>query len=90
MVGMTKGKFGFLRGGGEHEPSPVAAYVQIHVKSSALSRAPDLAISVHLNPEAEIDEFMDHALVELAEICIDAKKALAAAASHQTTSQKSA
>ena len=82
MVGMTKGKFGFLRGGGEHEPSPIAAYVQIYVKSSALSRAPDLAISVHLNTEAEIDEFMDDAVVELEEICIDVKKALAAAASH--------
>ena len=59
-----------------------AAYVQIYVKSSALSRAPDLAISVHLMTEAEIDEFMDDALAELEEIRIDAKKALAAAASH--------
>ena len=32
--------------------------------------------------EAEIDEFMDDALAELEEIRIDAKKALAAAASH--------
>jgi hypothetical protein len=31
--------------------------VQIYVKSSALSRAPDIAISVHLMTEAEIDEF---------------------------------
>jgi hypothetical protein len=82
MAGMTKGKFGFLRGGGEHEPGPAAAYVQIYVKSSALSRAPDLAISVRLMTEAEIDEFMDDALAELEEIRIDAKKALAAAASH--------
>jgi len=44
--------------------------------SSALSRAPDLAISVHLMTEAEIDEFMDDALAELEEIRIDAKKAL--------------
>jgi hypothetical protein len=56
--------------------------VQIYVKSSALSQAPDLAISVHLMTEAEIDEFMDDALAELEEIRIDAKKALAAAASH--------
>jgi len=56
--------------------------VQIYVKSSDLSRAPDLAISVHLMTEAEIDEFMDDALAELEEIRIDAKKALAAAASH--------
>ena len=40
---MTKGKFGFHRCG-EHETG-TAAYVQIYVKSSALSRAPDLAIS---------------------------------------------
>jgi hypothetical protein len=78
---MTKGKFGFHRCGGEHE-SGTAAYVQIYVKSSALSRAPDLAISVHLMTEAEIDEFMDDALAELEEIRIDVKKALAAAALH--------
>jgi hypothetical protein len=78
---MTKGKFGFRRSGGEHE-TRTAAYVQIYVKSSALSRAADLAISVHLRTEAEIDEFMDDALADLEEIRIDAKKALAAAASH--------
>ena len=43
---MTKGKFGFHRSVGEHETG-TAAYVQIYVKSSALSRAPDIAISVH-------------------------------------------
>ena len=48
----------------------------------SLSRSPDLAISVHLRTEAEIDEFMDDALAELKEIRINAKKALAAAASH--------
>ena len=78
---MTKGKVGFHRSSGEHETG-IAAYVQIYVKSSALSRAPDLAISVHLRTEAEIDEFMDDALAELEEIRIDAKKALAAAGSH--------
>jgi hypothetical protein len=52
MAGMTKGKFGFLQGGGEHEPGPAVGYVQIYVKSSALSRDPDLAISVHLMTEA--------------------------------------
>src|SRR4029079_10416833 len=56
-AGMTKGKFGFHRGGGKHEPSPAAGYVQIYVKSSALSRTPDLAISAHLMTEAEIDDF---------------------------------
>ena len=82
MAGTTKAKFGFLRGGGEHEPSPTAAYVQIYVKSSSLSRGPDLAISVHLMSEAEIDEFMDDALAELEKIRVDAKKALTAAVSH--------
>jgi len=77
---MTKGKFGFHRCGGEHETG-TAAYVQIYVKSSALSRAPDLAISVHLMTETAIDEFMDDALAELEEIRLDAKKALTAAAS---------
>ena len=79
---MTKVKFGFHQGGGKHEPGPAAAYVQIYVKSSALSWTPDLAISAHLMTEAEIDNFMNDALVELEEIRIDAKKALAAAASH--------
>ena len=69
----------FHRGRGKHEPNPTAAYVQIYVKSSALSRAPDLAISAHPMTEAEIDEFMDDALAELEEIRIDAKKALGTA-----------
>jgi hypothetical protein len=54
MAEVTKGRFGFHRGGSEHEP-PTAAYIQIYVKSSTLSRAPDLAISAHLTTEAEID-----------------------------------
>ena len=81
MVGMKRGRFDFRRAGGEHELGP-APYVQIYVKSSALSRAPDLAISAHLLSEAEIDEFMDDALADLEEIRINAKKALAAAAPH--------
>jgi hypothetical protein len=82
MTDMTKGKFGFHRGGGKHEPVPAATYVQIYVKSSTLSRAPDLAISAHLMTETEIDEFVDDALAELEEIRVDAKKALAAADSN--------
>ena len=78
---MTKGKFGFHRGGGKHEPSPAAGYVQIYVKSSALSRTPDLAISAHLMTEAEIDDFVNDAITELEEIRLN-EKALAAAASH--------
>jgi hypothetical protein len=76
---MTKGKFGFHQGGGKHDPA--AAYVQIYVKSSALSRTPDLAISAHLMTEAEIDDFVNEAITELEEIRLDAKKALAAAPS---------
>src|SRR5262245_31702872 len=71
----TKGRFDFHRGGDKHEP-PTAAYVQIYVKSSTLSRAPDLAISGHLTTGTEIDEFVDDALVELEEIRAAAKKAL--------------
>jgi hypothetical protein len=51
-------------------------YTQIHVKSSAVSRAPDLAISGHLTTDAEIDEFVYAALAELEEIHVAAKKAL--------------
>jgi len=75
MAKVTKGRFGFHRGGNEHEP-PTAAYIQIYVKSSTLSRAPDLAISAHLTTEAEIDEFVDDAIAELEQIRIDAKKEL--------------
>ena len=82
MAGMTKGKFDFQLAGGEYEPGPAVAYVQIYVKSSPLSRAPYLAVSAHLMTKAEIDEFMDDALAELEEIRIDAKTALAAATSH--------
>ena len=75
MAKRTKGRFGFHQGGENHEP-PTAVYTQIYVKSSALSRHPDLAISGHLTTEAEIDEFVDDALAELEEIRIAAKKAL--------------
>ena len=77
MAEITKGRFGFHRGGDKHEPP--TAYIQICVKSSALSRAPDLAISAHLTTEAEIDEFVDDALAEMEQVRIDAKKELAAA-----------
>jgi hypothetical protein len=87
MAGMTKGKFGWHRGNGEPEPCHAAAYVPIYVKSSVLSRVPDLAISAHLMTDSEIDEFMDDAIAELEEIHGDAKEALAAAASHWGTFQ---
>jgi len=82
MANMTKGRFSFHRGGGKDHPAPGAAFIQIYVRSSALSRAPDLAISAHLTTKAEIDEFVDDALAELQEIRVDAKKALAAAKSN--------
>ena len=75
MAKKTKGRFAFHRGGDKQEP-PTAAYIQIYVKSSALSQAPDLAISAHLTTEAEIDEFVDDALADLEEIRIAAKKVL--------------
>jgi uncharacterized membrane protein len=78
MVEKSNERFGFHRGGSEHDP-PTAPYIQIYVKSSVLSRAPDLAISTHLTTEAEIDEFVDDALTELEQVRIDAKKELAAA-----------
>ena len=76
--GSNEGKVRLPSRGSEHEP-PTAAYIQIYVKSSTLSRAPDLAISAHLTTEAEIDEFVDDALAELEQVRIDAKKELAAA-----------
>jgi hypothetical protein len=42
---------------------PLPTYIQIYVKSSVLSQAPDLAISAHLMTEAEIDEFVDEHLL---------------------------
>jgi hypothetical protein len=59
MVGMTKGKFGFLRGGGEHEPSPVAAYVQIYVRSRALAAQLGAEIGFELKPA--VPGFLEHA-----------------------------
>ena len=82
MANMTKGRFGLHRAGGKDHPGLGAVFIQIYVKSSALSQAPDLAISAHLTTEAEIDEFVDDALAELQEIRVDAKKALAAAESN--------
>jgi len=84
MAEVTKGRFGFHRGGSEHEP-PTAAYIQIYVKSSTLSRTPDLAISAHLTTEAEIDEFVDDALAELEQVRIDAKKELTASPSRRVS-----
>jgi hypothetical protein len=79
MAKRTKGRFGFHQGGENHEP-PTAVYTQIYVKSSALSRDPDLAISGHLTTEAEIDEFVDDALADLEESASQPRRRLGSTA----------
>jgi hypothetical protein len=76
---MTKGTFGFHLAGGKGDPYAAHANVQIFVRSSALSRAADLAISPHMMSEAEIDRFVDDAIASLETIRGDAKRAIASA-----------
>lgn len=45
VIQETKGRFGFHLIGGEDELRPLPLNVQVYVKSSALSRSADLAIS---------------------------------------------
>jgi hypothetical protein len=78
-IEMTKGTFGFHLAGGEGDPHALHANVQIFVRSSALSRTADLAISPHLMSGAEIDRFVDDAIASLETIRDDAKKAIATA-----------
>jgi hypothetical protein len=78
-IEMTKGTFGFHLAGGKDDPHAAHANVQIFVRSSALSRAADLAISPHLMSEAEIDRFVDDAIASLQTIRADAKTAIATA-----------
>ncbi len=75
----TKGRFGFHLRGGKDEPHPSDPAVQFYVKSSALSRSADLAISTPLMSEAEIDRFIDEAITDLQAVRIDAKGVLLAA-----------
>jgi len=75
----TKGTFGFHLTGGKDDPQAAYANVQIFVRSSALSRSADLAISPHLMTEGEIDRFVDDAIASLQAIRVDAKSALARA-----------
>jgi hypothetical protein len=82
MIQETKGRFGFhLIGGegGEDELRPPHVNVQFYVKSTALSRSADLAISPHLTTDADIDQFVDDAIASLQAIRVDAKRALAMA-----------
>ena len=81
IIEETKGKFGFHLIGGEDELRPPLLYVNVrfYVKSSALSRSADLAISPHLTTDADIDHFVDDAIRSLEAIRGDAKRALAKA-----------
>ena len=75
----TKGRFGFHLSGSVGESHPAAAFVQFYVKSSAFSRAADLAISPQLVTAAEIDRFINDAIAALQAIRIDAKSGLVTA-----------
>ena len=76
-VSETKGQFGFRFSAGDDECRPAVAFVQIYVKSSALSRVADLAISPNLITADEIDRFVDNAILALEAVRNDAKGALA-------------
>ena len=75
----TKGRFGFHFSAGDDDCHPTVAFVQFYVKSSALSRAADLPISPHLMTAAEIDRFVDDAILALEAVRNDSKSALAMA-----------
>ena len=79
QIAETKGQFGFHFSAGDDECRPTVAFVQIYVKSSALSRAADLAVSPNLMTAAEIDFFVDDAISALEAVRNDAKSALAMA-----------
>ena len=76
MTQETKGRFGFHLVNDAHRHRPPDLHIQFYVKSSALSRAADLAISPHLATEADIDQFVDDAIASLQAIRVDAKRAL--------------
>jgi len=79
MIQETKGRFGFHLIGDEDRRYPLHLNVQFYVKSSALSRSADLAISPHLATDTDIDQFVDDAIAALQAIRVDAKRALAIA-----------
>jgi hypothetical protein len=76
MTQETKGRFGFHLISDVHRHRPPDVHIQFYVKSSALSRAADLAISPHLATETDIDRFVDDAIASLQAIRVDAKRAL--------------
>jgi hypothetical protein len=79
QIAETRGQFGFHFSAGDDECRPTVAFVQIFVKSSALSQAADLAVSPNLMTTAEIDCFVDDAILALEAVRNDAKSALAMA-----------
>lgn len=82
MISETIGTFGFHLLSDEDRPRPPFPNVRLYVKSSALSRAADLAISPQLASDAEIDRFVDDAIAALQAIRVDAKRALGSACRH--------
>lgn len=76
QIEVTKDRFGFHVSDGKEGHPPALAYVQFYVKSSALSRVADLAISPHLTTPAEVDRFIDSSIAALQAIRDDAKGAL--------------
>jgi hypothetical protein len=79
MIQETIGTFGFHFVGDRDVPRPVCPNVRLYVKSSALSRAADLAISPCLASDADIDRFVDDAIAALQRLRSDAKQALTSA-----------
>jgi hypothetical protein len=79
MIQETNGRFGFHLSSDEHRHRQPDLNVQFYVKSSALSRVADLAISPHLVTETDIDRFVDDAIASLQALRVDAKRALTVA-----------
>jgi hypothetical protein len=81
LIEETRGRFGFHLTSDKDQPHPTGPFLQIYVKSSAMSRVADSAISPHLTTASEIDRFIDEAMSALEVVRIDSKSALAAATS---------
>ncbi len=79
MIQETIGSFGFHLVEDNGQPHPARPNVRLYVKSSALSRCADLAISPCLASNADIDQFVDAAIVALQSLRADAKQALSTA-----------
>jgi hypothetical protein len=84
----TKGRFGFHLSGEVGTSVAMNPFIQFYVKSSAMSRVADLAISPRLTTATEIDHFIDDAISALEAVRNDAKCALAAATPACPTGQE--